>query len=192
MKKSTIGVTIALMIIVVGFVGFYAIMTGKAKTEAADEALSPVQIVLSRDLNKDYPATVKEVIKYYVELERCIYNESCSEEELEQLCVQARRMYDDDLQAINEIGTFVAKMKEEVGAFHEAQRRISNIAIASSTNVDFFSEDGFDFARTYCGYSISEGGKSKMLEGRVYLLRKDENKRWKIYGWANANDVNPQ
>ena len=78
MKKSTVAITIVLIVVIVGVVGVYAIMTGRAKTEAAKTVMTPVQEALSRDLEKDYPATVKEVVQYYTELEKCFYNEDCA------------------------------------------------------------------------------------------------------------------
>ena len=53
MKKSTVGVTIVLILVIVGLVGFYAFLTGRAKTEAQESVMTPVQQVLSRDLAKD-------------------------------------------------------------------------------------------------------------------------------------------
>ncbi|MGN0403242.1 MAG: DUF6715 family protein [Acetatifactor sp.] len=191
MKKSTIGVTIILIVFIIGLVGVYALMTSKARIEAADAVMTPVQIALNRDLSKDYPATVKEVIKYYADLEKCFYNEECTDEEIEQLGMKARGLYDEDLLAINEVGTYMIKLKADIADFHESNCRITAIAVAASTNVDFFSADGFDFARIHCAYTVSENGKSKM-EGRVYLLRRDKQRHWKIYGWDSADNVNPE
>lgn len=191
MKKSTIGVTIALLIVVVGIVATYAILTGRAKTEAEKSAMTSVQLALSRDLSRDYPATVKEVVKYHTELEKCIYNDPYTDEEQEALLMQARELYDRDLKEANQVGIYLQNRKQDIRAFREAKRRINNIAVSASTNVDYFSDDGFDFARIYCGYSILDN-KRTVLEGRVFLLRRDEDRRWKIYGWADAGDVNPQ
>ncbi len=191
MKKSTVGVTIVLILVIVGLVGFYAFLTGRAKTEAQESVMTPVQQVLSRDLAKDYPATVKEVVKYYTELEKCFYNEECTEEELEQLGMKARELYDRDLLAINEVDNYLLQLKTDVKRFKDAKRRISSISVASSTNVDFFSQDGFDFARIYCGYVVKESTGQSVMEGRVYLLRRDEERHWKIYGWESADKVNP-
>ena len=191
MKKSTVGVTIVLILVIVGLVGFYAFLTGRAKTEAQESVMTPVQQVLSRDLAKDYPATVKEVVKYYTELEKCFYNEECTEEELEQLGMKARELYDRDLLAINEVDNYLFQLKTDVKRFKDAKRRISSISVASSTNVDFFSQDGFDFARIYCGYVVKESTGQSVMEGRVYLLRRDEERHWKIYGWESADKVNP-
>ena len=191
MKKATVGVTIVLILVIVGLVGFYAFLTGRAKTEAQESVMTPVQQVLSRDLAKDYPATVKEVVKYYTELEKCFYNEECTEEELEQLGMKARELYDRDLLAINEVDNYLLQLKTDVKRFKDAKRRISSISVASSTNVDFFSQDGFDFARIYCGYVVKESTGQSVMEGRVYLLRRDEERHWKIYGWESADKVNP-
>lgn len=191
MKKSTVRVTIVMILLVVGLVGFYAFLTGHAKTQAQEAVMTPVQEVLSRDLSKNYPATVKEVVKYYTEIEKCFYNEECTEEELEQLGMKARELYDHDLLAINEVGTYLLQLKADVKNFKDAKRRISNISVAASTNVDFFSQDGFDFARIYCGYTVKESAGQSVAEGRVYLLRRDEERHWKIYGWESADKVNP-
>lgn len=189
MKKSTIGVTIILMILIVCLVGFYAFLSGRAKTEATEAIMTPIQLALNRDLEMDYPATVKEVVKYYSDLEKCFYNEECTEEEIELLGMQARGLYDAELLTANEVGTYLVQLKQDIQSFREAKRRINSIAVSASTNVTFFSEDGYDFAKIYAGYSISDAGKS-VLEGRVYLLRRDEDRHWKIYGWEKADQVN--
>lgn len=191
MKKSTMRVTIVLILLIVGLVGFYAFLTGRARTQAQEAVMTPVQEALSRDLTKNYPATVKEVVKYYTEIEKCFYNEDCTEEELEQLGMKARELYDDDLLAINDVDIYLLQLKADVKKFKDAKRRIGNISVAASTNVDFFSKDGFDFARIYCGYTVKESTGQSVSEGRVYLLRRDEERHWKIYGWESADKVNP-
>lgn len=189
MKKSTVRVTVILLILIVGLVGLYAILMNRARTEAANAALTPVQSVLSRDLDKDYPATVKEVVKYYAEIEKCFYNEDCTDGEIEELGMQARRLYDQELLENNEMAGYITKLKEDIRSFKNAKRKISSISVASSTNVDYFSEDGFDFARIYCGYIVRESNGQVSSEGRVYLLRRDEDRHWKIYGWDTADNV---
>ena len=190
MKKSTTIITIVLMFLIVGVVACYAFLANRAKKEASEAVMTPVQSALSRDLKKDYPGTVREVIKYYTEIERCFYNEDCTEEEIEQLGMKARELYDDELLANNEVGLYLTQLKSDIKEFKKTNQRIYSIAVASSTNVDFFSEDGYDFARIYCGYVVKDNGQS-IAEGRVYLLRRNENRQWKIYGWENSNNVNP-
>lgn len=191
MKKSTVWVTIILILIVVGLVGTYAFLVSRAKDRAADAVMTPVQKALSRDLSKDYPSTVKEVVKYYTEIEKCLYNEECTEEELEQLGMQARGLYDEELLRNNDAESYLVRLKAEIKTFQEKGRRYAAISVAGSTSVDTFSEDGYEFARIHCKYTVSEKGQS-YTESRVYLLRRDEQRRWKIYGWDDAKNVNPK
>lgn len=189
MKKSTIAITIILIVVIVGVVGVYAIMTGRAKTEAEKTVMTPVQEALSRDLEKNYPATVKEVVKYYTELEKCFYNEDCTEEEIEQLGMQARGLFDEELLANNDVGTYLIRLKKDIQSFRDAKRRISTIAVASSTSVKFFEQDGYKFARIYCGYAVRDSSGKSLMAGRVYLLRRNSDRQWKIYGWEDADAV---
>lgn len=189
MKKSTMRVTVILIVVIAGLVGLYAILMNRARTEAAQAAMTPVQSVLNKDLEKNYPATVKEVIKYYAEIEKCFYNEDCTDSEIEALGVQARKLYDSELLANNEMAGYMTKLKEDIKDFKAAKRRLISVSVAASTNVDYFSDDGYDFARIYCGYTVKESDGRTVSEGRVYLLRRDEDRHWKIYGWDAADNV---
>lgn len=191
MKKSTVWVTVILILVIIGLLGIFTFLTGRARSEDADAVMTSVQKALSRDLSKDYPATVREVVKYYTEIEKCLYNEECTDEELEQLCMQARKLYDEELQGNNEWESHLIRWKAEIKAFQKNGGRIAAIVVAGSTSVDSFSQDGHEFARIHCGYTMTENGKGR-TEGRVYLLRRDGQRRWKIYGWDDAQNVNPE
>ena len=55
--------------------------------------------------------------------------------------------------------------------------------------MDTFKQDGFEFARLSCSYYITESGHT-IIQDMVYLMRRDENRQWKIYGWDQAENVN--
>ena len=170
MKKSTTIGAIVFLGIIIGIVGLYAFLSGKSRDRNMDVSMTEVQRVLSRDLQNNYPPTVKEVVKFFAEIQKCIYNEECTEEEA------------------NSEADNLLLLKAEVAAFREEERKILSATVASSANVDTFSQDGYEFARIYCTYTVMEKGKSGM-ERMVYLLRRDENRRWKIYGWDRAENV---
>lgn len=182
MKKATTRVTIVVIILVVGVVGYYAYLSNRAKESQREATLSAVQSVLSRNLESDYPKTVKEVIKYYNEIMKCFYNEECTEKEIEALGIQARGLYDAELLEENEITAYMERLYNEIANFKNSQRKITSISLAGNTSVDYFDQDGYSFARIQCIYNVSEGGVTTGSIER-YLLRRDENRRWKIYGW---------
>lgn len=190
MKKSTTKVTVILICLVVGVVAYYAYVSGRNREMREEAALTVVEGVLSRDLQKDYPPTPKEVIKYYNEILKCFYNEECGEEEITNLGGKARELYDEELLKNNEEEEYLIRLRADIDSYREKKKRIASTSVASSTNVDYFEEDGYSFARIYCSYNMTENGTGSALQ-QVYLLRRDEAKRWKIYGWDLAQNVNP-
>lgn len=185
MSKTTKIVTIVLLVVITGVVGVYAYLSSRAKEERQPETLTAAGRVLSRDLSTNYPATPKEVIKYYVELEKCFYAEDTTDEELEALGLKARELYDEELLGINELPDYLIDLKADVDRFKGMGRKIVSVAVASAINVDTFQEDGYEFARLNCSYNIIDEGITKQVDV-VYLLRRDENRLWKIYGWDSV------
>ncbi len=187
-NKSTTRITIIIVLIVTAVVAYYAYLSNRAQEQKKSEAvMSAVDSAISRDLEFNYPSTPKEVIKYYNEIMKCYYNESCTDEQLEQLGLKARELYDEDLLTANNLGTYMEKLKADVADAKKNKRKITSASLASSTNVVEYTVDGFRFARIHCGYNFMENGNSKPTN-LVYLLRKDSNKRWKIYGWQTKEE----
>lgn len=184
MKKKTVVVTIIIMLAIVGLVGLYTFLTHRAYQNVDNTKLSQVQLVLAYDLQNNYPATVKEVIKYYTEIQKCFYNEEYTDEELEALGMKARELYDAELLDANEIAAYMQQLKADIGVYKVNNRRMTSALPGASTSVFYFKENDYEFARIRCGYTITEKYNSKTI-GIIYLLRKDSNKRWKIYGWQN-------
>lgn len=188
MKKKTVVVTIIIMLVIVGLVGLYTFLSHRAYSNVNNTKLSQVQLVLSYDLQNNYPATVKEVIKYYMEIQKCFYNEEYTDEELEALGMKARELYDDELLDANEISTYMQQLSADIGSFKTNNRRMTSALPGASTSVFYFEEDGNKFARIRCRYTITENYTNKNVS-IVYVFRQDSNKRWKIYGWKNDQNI---
>ena len=186
-KKGT-GTILIVAVLIITMVAYYCYLVNQDRQAIEEKNLTVVQKVLARDLERDYPPSPKEVIKYYNEIMKCFYNEDCSAEEIEALGRQARLLYDEELVAHNPWDTYLAGLTMEIVQFKEEGRRIASSSVASSTDVDYFTDDGFEFARIRCGYTFTQG-KTSDSTVEVYLLRKDENKHWKIYGWDLAKNV---
>lgn len=181
MSKTTKIVTIVLLVVITGVVGVFAFLSDKDQQER-EAAMTQVEKVLNRDLSTNYPGTPREVIRYYVEIEKCFYADDTTDEGLEALGMRARELYDKELLEINGLPDYLINLKADVERFKGQGRKIVNVAVASSINVDTFQEDGYEFARLTCSYNIIDEGVTKQM-GKVYLLRRDENRLWKIYGW---------
>ena len=71
----------------------------------------------------------------------------------------------------------------------EDETIVSSYSLPSSTDVEFFTEDGYNWARLYFGMNLRKGTQLEVVNA-VYLLRKDEQGHWKIYGWKLEEDLN--
>jgi len=182
--------TIILIVLIIGIVAYYGYLSNKtAAQKETDSALTKVQSVLVRDMEFNYPPTVKEVVKYYGDIVLCMYDGNCSENDIEKLAARALLIYDQELVDNNPWAEYIINLKKDISDYSNKKMKITGYAVAGSTNVDYFEEDGYEWARIYCTFYIQEGKNSKTAN-QIFLLRKDENKQWKIYGWDLAENVN--
>jgi len=186
--KFTTQTTIVVMVLIVAVVGYYCYLVNRSNRRAEERSLTTVENILLRDLENNYPPTPKEVIRYYNDIIKCFYNEECSQEQLEELALKARGLYDQELLDHNAWDTYIFNLEAEIQDFKNNNRKISNISLAASTDVDEFTKNGYKFAKIRCGYNILQGRDASSTI-QVYLLRKDGDGHWKIYGWDLAENV---
>ena len=164
--------------------GYYYYLTNKRADKSSEEVVEAtvVQEVLMRDLDKNYPPTPREVVKYFGDLAQCMIGETYSDEEFEKLALQAQRLYDAELIANKTQQQYLDDLKWDLNTFKEEEIVISSYSPSSSVDVEEFSRDGYKWAKLYCNFSLRKGTYIESNE-EVFLLRKDEDGHWKIYGW---------
>jgi len=187
-EKRTAIVAVVIAILIVGMVGYYCYLVNRPKEETTEPVLTAADEVLLRNLSRDYPPTVKEVIKYHNEINKCLYNEECDEEVFEKLLKKDRELYDNELLYNNTWDTQLINLFAEVEAFKKAGRKLTGTKLAASVDVEYFEEDGHSFARIPCSYTVMEKTDSTTTM-HIYLLRKDATGHWRIYGWDLADNV---
>ena len=190
-KASKLKGAVMLLIIVFLIVGYYYYLSnrGASRTEENDiqtETLTATQQVLLRDLNTNYPPTPREVVKYFSEISQCYYNEENTDEDLVALGRKAREIYDDALVANQTEESYLTALKADVQSYRDNNRIIIGYSPSSSVDVETFSQDGYEWARLYCEYSIRQ---SELLykTDMVFVLRKDEAGHYKIFGWRKVD-----
>lgn len=184
-KKSGLikGVIVGVVLIcLVG--GYYYYLTNKREDKSKEETVKAtvVQEVLMRNLDNNYPPTPREVVKYFGELVQCIIGETYTDEEFEKLALQAQKLYDAELISNKTQQQYLDDLKWDINTFKEEEIVISSYSPSSSVDVEEFSRDGYKWAKLYCSFSLRKGTYIESNE-EVFLLRKDEDGHWKIYGW---------
>jgi len=188
MKKAqgTKGLIVAIVLVLL-VVGYYYYLSHREIDKTEEVTVSEVQELLLRDLNRNYPPTPKEVVKYFFDITSCLYNEKLSEADVEALALKIQELYDADLVIHNPKEEYLTELKSEIAAFKESNSRILNYSTSSSVDVFYFEEEEGSFARLYGTYYLQVQKSLKSLE-EVFVLRKDKNGHWKIYGWQPVED----
>ena len=176
-----------LAVMVITVLALYYYLTNKMERMSPEVETSAVQDVLLKNLETDYPPTVREVIKYYNEIMSCYYSEDPTDEELKKLADKAFELYDAELVAYQSEEMYMEDLKAEIESYAATGTVLSHIALSSSTAVDYYTHNGRECAQIRCIYTMRQK-TSLMRIKEVYILRKDDAGKWKILGWTPADD----
>lgn len=158
--------------------GYYFFVKSSPSVEDAAE-LTEVQKITTKMLEKDYPNTPREVVKLYNRIIKCFYNDTYTDEEFYALGDQARLLFDEELLENNPRDAYFSTLKSDIENYHEQQKVIMSTNVCDSNEVNFQTVDGAECAYVEASYFIEEGKKYNRTY-QTYVLRKDEQERWKI------------
>lgn len=182
--------TIIVLVVFVAFVAvvFYVFSNRDTKQEenvAKDPAA--MDVLLSRNLEINYPPTPKEVVKYYCDISVELYKGTYSEEKMNLIADTFKSIYDDELVA-NQTD-YAGSLKKDVQNYKDQGVTISDYTISSSVDVETFKQDGYDWARLYVTFRLRQEQKGTITYSNVeqaFLLRKDADGHYKIYGFEQV------
>lgn len=179
MKQKTMRVVIAIFAILM-IVGAYYYFTVYKSAGAEDAVeLTEVQKVITKDLEANYPATPREVVKYYNRIQECFYNETYTNEELYALGDQARMLFDEELLANNPRDAYFDALKADIASYRTREKTILSSSVCDSNDVHFQTIDGDECAYVSASYFVDEA-KAYSRTNQMYVLRKDADENWKI------------
>lgn len=183
-KADKIVKPILIVVLIVAILGGYYALSNrdKSSSEEADAVSGPVEEVLMWDLENHYPATPKEVVKYYSELTKVFYGEDYSDAQLEALAEVALSLYDVELANNKPKDVYLMDLKSEIAGMKSKDYVIYSYSPSASTDVVYFEKDGHECASLYCTYTFRLGTTMSSTE-EIYILRKDFQGHWKILGW---------
>ena len=183
MKKRLSWLVVVTIIVVLGVAWYYYDSMKKDEEGGiSDKGVDEVAKVLNKDLEESYPYTAREVVQFFVRIQKCYYNEDYTDEELVKLAYKATELFDDELKAENQFDEYFEDLKEEIDAFESDSKVINRVILEKSSEVVYSTVDEQKYASINCTYYIKgDTGTSRVME--TYILRKDEAGRWKILGW---------
>ena len=94
-------------------------------------------------------------------------------------------MYDEELQANQDYNTYIKDLKAEIADYKKKDWSISSYSTSPSTDVEELERDGYEWAQLYAFYNVRQS-TTMVRVTELFLMRKDEDGRWKIYGWEQV------
>ncbi len=174
---------IVLIVMALLIVAAFLLLANRGGTrDESNISRTAVEEVLDRNLEKNYPATPKEVVKLYSEITRCFYGETYTDEQLVALADQSRLLFDDELRANQTDQQYLMNLQTVIANYKEEKRTISSFSVSSASDVDYQEMDGYKWAHLMAVYTIKTNHTFSTSK-EEYLLRKDAQGHWKIYGW---------
>lgn len=193
-KKSTIRGLVIGIILILLVAGYYFYLSNRKPDAGKEEevtGITPVQQALLKNFDNNYPPSPREVLKAYGDIIVCFYSEEYTDEELTELALQIQNLYDDDLIANDTPEQYQQNLRWDIQNLQDKNLKVTSYSVASATDVDYFTSDGYSWARLNCTFTI-RSGKMADLSKEVFLLRKDEDGHWKIYGWKELDEEEGQ
>ncbi|NLO10136.1 MAG: hypothetical protein GX129_09780 [Clostridiales bacterium] len=153
--------------------------------EASLKKLSEVEELLKMDLDKDYPELPRDVAKLHGDMTRLLYS-GVEDEEIKELAIKIRELYDDELLAINTEEQYLADLYSDIALWLQLKRRIEYNVVVNEDNEELYTRDGKEYANAFVSFTITEKGQTSEL--RRYTMRKDKDNKWRILGWEYISD----
>lgn len=178
-NSTTIGFMTLFAIIILVFYYYWTTRTDPV-TETSVEDLTEYQQIMNVDLEQNYPATPREVVKHFGRIMKFLYG-SPKEEEIKPLALKIRELYDAEFLADNPEGDYMNDLYSDIASWKEKNRKITNYLLVNEELEQDSEIDGVRYSVKYISYTIKE--KGKFTETWKVLLRQNVNDRWKIVGW---------
>lgn len=189
--KKYLKMGISVMLVVALIVGCYYYMTHRKTAAAEDDVkITQLQQVLSKRLDSAYPPTPREVIKFYNRIIECVYSSEYDTDQFDQLAAQARELMDEELLESNAKDTYKSQLQQEVASYKEDSVQILRTRVCSSDDVRYREIEGRKCAYVKATYFMKQGKGNFSTIYQDYLLRQDQDRKWKIlaYHLAEADE----
>ncbi|MBO4913370.1 MAG: hypothetical protein J5504_11680 [Butyrivibrio sp.] len=180
--KSAIMKSIVLLALgAVVVVGLYFMFVGSKKSPGEEQYnLTAVDEITTTNLEKNYPANPRMVVELYAKTMKVLYKEEYTEGQQDKMLYVLKGIMDDEL--LEKQVNFSQSMKNEVAERKEGDYSISNYLV-QNTEPEVVTVSGKKMCNVECLFSLRKGTSGTVANYYNFILRQDDDKKWKILGW---------
>ncbi|WP_026514298.1 DUF6715 family protein [Butyrivibrio sp. LB2008] len=186
--KSAILKSIVLLALgAVVIVGLYFMFVGTKKDPGEEQYnLTAVDEITTTNLEKNYPANPRKVVDLYANIMKVLYKEEYTDGQQDKMLEVLQGIMDDELLAGQ--SDFKKSIKNEVAERKKGDYSISNYIVQNS-EPEVLNVSGKKMCNVECLFSLRKGSTGTIANYYQFILRQDEEGRWKILGWqVKQND----
>lgn len=185
-KMLTMLVAIA-VVIVLTYVAFQKKQSDKAIQTEEKTSVSEIDNIIMKNLEEEYPASVREVVKYYYKVLQCMFNGQASDKQITKLIDKERALFDKELLKKNEYSEFVKGRNAEIRQYKKSGVKLLKFVIQDSEETKYWQNNNSEMA-SIKAHIYMTGKKSYKDVYQEYVFRKDNEGKWKILSWCNTSD----
>lgn len=184
-KKGIIATVIGMVVIVGVILAAFLFLGKKEDSSILSGEMEEVDVLLSKNLSEDYPATPREVVRMYGRIMKCLFANSYSDEEFSKLSDMLMELYDEELLSKNPKEELDLRLESEVKEYKDALKEISHYVVESSSSAQASRIEGREYVTLKADFLVWEKGKyTKTYE--EFSLRQADDGKWKILGWRQT------
>ena len=165
-------------------VGLYLMFVGSRKSPKEEQYdLTAVDDITTTNLEKNYPASPRMVVDLYAKTMKVLYKEEYTDDQQDKMLAVLQGIMDDEL--IAQQTNFTKSMKKEISDKKEGSYSITNYIIQNK-DPDPVSVSGRKLCSVECIFTLIKagaGGPDKAVNYYQFILRQDDEGKWKILGW---------
>ena len=187
--KSAILKSIVLLALgAVVIVGLYFMFVGTKKDPGEEQYnLTAVDEITTTNLEKNYPANPRKVVDLYANIMKVLYKEEYTDGQQDKMLEVLQGIMDDELLAGQ--SDFNKSIKNEVAERKKGDYSISNYIVQNS-EPEILNMSGKKMCNVECLFSLRKGSTGTIANYYQFILRQDEEGRWKILGWQIKQNDN--
>ena len=188
-KNGPLGTIIFMVLFAAVVIGIYfAITRGKnTETKEIPAESSEADTLIKKDLDWEYPATPREVLKLYCRITKCLYNDDLTDEQIKKLVSQVRNLYSFDLLENNAEDEQIAFIKGDRVEYKKDKKTIFSFAIDSANNIEYIDTKAGKTALIKMYFTLKAGANMDRSFEEFSLIRQDDGK-WKIAAWRQSEN----
>ncbi len=191
MKKSSVSSAVikSIVLAVLGaliILGVYLMLTrGKSRPGKEENyELTAVDEITTTNLDKNYPADARMVVEFYGKIMRTLYRETYSDDQQDKMIEVLAGIMDDELLANQ--SNFSKSIKNEVKNKKEGDYSVVSYVVQGK-EPDVVKVDGRKMCTVECLFALRKG-TSHVPITYDFIMRQDEDGKWKILGWTVKDD----